>query len=64
LIVFGEILFEYSWDILEKSSKKSSSYYFIEVHVKIFAKKSFSKKLKSIYKSFYCLKTNVTMFDE
>jgi hypothetical protein len=52
--VFGEIF--------QKNSLKF--YYFIKVHVKFFAKMSFSKKLKSIYKSFYYLKANITIFYE
>jgi len=62
VIAYGEIFLEYSYNILEKIFKKSSnlkkksSYYFIKVHVENLAKMSFSKKLKSIYKSFLLLK--------
>jgi len=43
--------------------KKKTSYYFVKVYVKNLAKKSFKNNLKSIYKSFYCFKKNVIMFD-
>jgi len=55
---------------LKKSLKKYLniyfliSYYFIMVYVKILAKNVIFKKNKSIYKSFYCLKASVTMFNE
>ncbi len=61
---------KYSYNILGIILKKSSifllkkSYYFIKVYVKILEKMSFSKIIKSIYKSFYCLKANVIMFNE
>jgi len=44
--------------------KKNLQIILIRFMLKIWQKMSFSKKLKSIYKSSYCLKTNVTVFNE
>jgi hypothetical protein len=56
---------------LKKSSKKIFKFFLKKIHtlllrfmLKIWQKMSFSKKLKSIYKSFYYWKVNVTMFNE
>jgi hypothetical protein len=50
-IAFGEILLEYSWNILEKKFKKifkikKNSYYFIEVYVKNLAKNIIFKTIE------------------
>jgi hypothetical protein len=62
-------ILEYSWNILNKDLKINLEKYYIFITLlryglhKKFAKNiSFSKKLKSTYKSFYCLKTLVIMF--
>jgi len=66
LLVF---ILEYSWNILNKFLKINleKSEIFITLlcyglHKKIAKNMSFTKKLKSIYKSFYCLKTLVIIF--
>jgi hypothetical protein len=55
---------KYSWNILEKSSKKyfelKKSYYFVKVHVKNLAENVIFKKIEI----HYCLKANVTMLNE
>jgi hypothetical protein len=66
---FGEIFLKYYGIFLKKNLKIIlsfffNSYYFIKVHVKNLEKISFSKKNEIHYKLFYCLKTNITMFDE
>jgi hypothetical protein len=44
--------------------KKKSSCSLLRFMLKIWQKMSFSKKLKFIYKSFYCLKASITMLNE
>ncbi len=49
MTTFGEIFLEYSWNIIEMSSKKkkfNSSYYFIKVHVKNLAKNVIFKTIE------------------
>jgi hypothetical protein len=66
LIGFWEIFLEYFWKNLWKNILKNYlfSYYFIKDYVKNLQIMSFSKKITFIYKSFYCLKANITVLTE
>ncbi len=57
---FLKIFLQHLWKNIFKINLKFS-YYFIKFYVKNLEKFSFSKKFKSIYKSFYCLKASVTI---
>jgi hypothetical protein len=68
MIAFGEIFLKYFWNIFE--IKNILNFYLknynilLKVMFKIWKKMLFSKKFKSIDKSFYYLKTSVTMLNE
>jgi hypothetical protein len=59
---FWKIFLEYFWNILLKTFEEIFKIKKI-IHT-IWQKMSFKKKMKSIYKFFYCLKANVIMFNE
>jgi hypothetical protein len=62
----GLILQEYSHKSPQKNLLKYQfkKYYYVKVYVKDFKKHVIIKVLKLIYKSFLCLKTNITVFNE
>ncbi len=68
---FWEMFLEYSWNILEKVFKKILKFFLKKFTLfylglcQNFGKKChLKKKFKFIYKSFYYLKTSVTVFNE
>jgi hypothetical protein len=65
---FLENILEYSWNIIQKVFEffliKKNHTILLRFMFKIWQKISLSKKFKSIYKYFYYLETNVTMFNE
>ncbi len=58
------IFLEFVWKNLQKNLKFFFQTILLRFMLKIWQKMSFSKKFTSIYKSFYYLKTSVTMFNE
>jgi hypothetical protein len=70
VIAFGEIFLTYFWNSLQIFFERILKLKKIILHIillrfmlQIWPNMSFSKKLKSIYKFFYYLKTSITVFD-